>query len=144
MRSMNEKHQHAMHSRSLFDRPTADVNIQSFILQIFIICCMAGTENEQSLSCWSWYPNCYFSFLMFYWNRVDLQCCLNFRSTANRFSYTHTHTHMYTYIYGVTKSWTWLSDWACTHTYNIPFYICPTSFLSIVDVYLGCSMSWQL
>ena len=40
----------------------------------------------------------------FYWSRVDLHCCVNFKCTAKRISYIHTygciHLLIYTYRLG--------------------------------------------
>ena len=37
-------------------------------------------------------------FLFYYWNIVDLQCCVSSWCRAKRFNYTYTHTH--TYVFG--------------------------------------------
>ena len=36
---------------------------------------------------------------LFYWNIVDLQCCVSFWCIAKWFTHTHTHTHIHIYIY---------------------------------------------
>ena len=35
--------------------------------------------------------------VLFYWSRVDLQCCVNYCCTAKWLSYTHTHSSSYSF-----------------------------------------------
>ena len=52
-----------------------------------------------------WQVLSHYGFLkfLFYWNIVDLQCCIYFFCTAKWFSYTymqtHTHIHIYTFFF---------------------------------------------
>ena len=42
-------------------------------------------------------------FLFFYWNIVDLQCCVSFKFILKWFLYIYTHIHIY--IYKTSKGW---------------------------------------
>ena len=47
----------------------------------------------------------FFSF-NFYWSRVDLQCCVNFRCTAKWISHTYTHSFLDSFpIKAITEYW---------------------------------------
>ena len=62
------------------------------------------SQNHPSLSCFLWPRNkpqhrghlvSLFLINFFYWNIVDLQCCISFRYTAKWFSYTYTNIHSF-------------------------------------------------
>ena len=57
--------------------------------------------------------------ILFYWNIVDLQCCINFCYTA-RWSFTHMHIHSFSYCF---LFWFTTKYWICSLRYTVRHYL---------------------